>query len=188
MELLQTLEGNFLLFLQESVRCAPLSAVLVPLSHMGDAGLLWIVLSLILAVIPKTRKAGLLGLAALLMGFLVNNVLIKNLVARPRPYAMIPELTTIVRRPSDWSFPSGHSYAAFAAACSYWRALKGKGLDWLRWLTMIAAFLMAFSRLYGGVHYPTDVLCGGVIGAACAWVTWKIYQKRMGKLGMRKEE
>lgn len=182
MELLQALDGSVLLFLQETVRCAPLSALLLPLSLAGNAGILWIALCALLLCFKRTRKAGWLGLTSLLLCFLVNNCLLKVLVARPRPYTVLPTLEVIVNRPHDWSFPSGHACSSFAAACSLWRSLREKRLDWLRWCALIVAFLIAFSRLYAGVHYPTDVLCGSLIGFIGSGLVWRYLSRPYDRL------
>lgn len=185
MELLQTLDGSVLLFLQDYVRCGALSALLLPLSRAGNAGLVWIVLSILLLFFKRTRKAGWLALISLFLCFLVNNCLLKVLIARPRPYTVLPALEVIVNKPHDWSFPSGHSCSSFAVSCSLWRSLREKHLDWLRWCALIVAFLIAFSRLYAGVHYPTDVLCGSLIGFIGSGLVWRYLNRPYDQLAKR---
>ncbi len=160
---LQAMDSALLLFLQEHVRTAILTPFMIFFSTLGNAGVFWIVLGLVLALIPKTRKYGVLALASLLVCFLCNNVPLKNLVARPRPYTQIPALTMLMECPSDYSFPSGHACSSFAVAGSLCWSLE-KRWNWIRIPALILAILIAFSRLYVGVHYPSDVLVGAAIG------------------------
>ena len=97
---------------------------------------------------------------ALLGTLLVNNMILKNLVARTRPYEVIEGLTYIVMRPTDFSFPSGHAGCSFAVACIMFRRLPRRyGIP-----ALVLAILISLSRLYVGVHYPSDVLFGVISG------------------------
>ena len=153
-------DGDILLFLQNYVRNALTDGFWKLITFLGDGGWFWIATGILLLFFAKTRKAGVTALLALLLGALVTNLLLKNLLARPRPYDKIAGLTPLVKKLKDYSFPSGHTCASFAAAVVYWKMLPKV---WGR-AGVILAFLIAFSRLYVGVHYPTDVLAGGIIG------------------------
>ena len=108
---------------------------------------------------PKTRKTGYAAALSLIFGAIVTNLLLKNIVARPRPFAEIEALIPMITKPKDFSFPSGHTTASFAVALVMLRMLPKKfGIP-----AVVLAALVAFSRLYLGVHYPTDVLTGFVI-------------------------
>ena len=109
---------------------------------------------------------------AMVLGLLVTNVTIKPLVERARPWTVLPIVPLVTEKDPN-SFPSGHTCAAFAAAMAWVRTLP-RERD--RIYAVAVAGLMGLSRLYVGVHYPTDVLVGAVIGALCAWVAWKGYQ------------
>ena len=160
LEFLWNLDGNILLFLQEYVRNPVLTPVMKVITTLGNGGAIWIALTILLLAIPKTRKIGCMSLIALLGTLLVNNMLLKNLVARTRPYEVIEGLTYIVRKPSDYSFPSGHAGCSFSAACIMYRRLPRRyGVP-----ALILAILIALSRLYVGVHYPSDVLFGVISG------------------------
>ena len=170
-------DGGILLWLQETVRCTVLDGVLCAYTHLGDVGLLWIALSLAMLFYKPTRKAGALALCAMVLGMLATNFTIKPLVERPRPWLDWP-ITPLVKEMDPNSFPSGHTCAAFAAAMAWLRTLPGRGE---RILVVALAVLMGLSRLYVGVHYPSDVLVGALVGALCAWVAWKAFQVYDGR-------
>ena len=133
------------------------------LSLMGNGGAVWITLALLLLFFRKTRRAGAAMLLAMLVGFLVGNLCLKELVMRPRPFVTHSDLTALLAPGDRWSFPSGHALSSFAAATALWCFHKKAGA-----LALVLAALIAFSRLYASVHYPTDVLAGMLIGIALA--------------------
>ena len=139
-------------------------------TQLGNAGLLWIVLSLSMLCWRPTRRAGALALTAMVLGLLVTNVTIKPLVERTRPWLDLPILPLVVEN-DPHSFPSGHTCAAFAAGVAWAKTLPWR---WGRIGAVLLAVLMGLSRLYVGVHYPTDVLAGALIGTLCAWVALKL--------------
>ena len=172
LQFIQSIDETVLLFIQEHLRVAFLNQPMVWISSLGNAGIFWILLGLGLTIVPKTRKYGVLALSSLLICFLFNNLLLKNLVARPRPYIRLPELTMLMPCPSDHSFPSGHACASFAAAGSLWRSMDRKW-NALRIPALVLAILIALSRLYVGVHYPTDVLTGTAVGLLGSFLVTK---------------
>lgn len=168
-------EGGFLLFLQEVVRNPVLDKIMQFITSLGDKGLVPIFICLALLCIRKYRKAGAAAALSLALEFIVVNLILKNVFARIRPYEVIEGLELITHRPSDFSFPSGHSGISFAIASVLFLTMPKKvGIP-----TVIVAALVAFSRLYLGVHYPSDVLVGSLIGCLTGWVAWKIvYRKK----------
>lgn len=169
---LQTLDGNILLFIQEYIRNDLLTAFLVPYTHMADIGQIWIILCAAALLSRKTRKAGALGLVSLLLGHILNSEILKELIQRPRPFMDVVGLVTIIEPPDSTSFPSGHSCASFAAVGALLQVL-GKKDFWPKWGTVVLivmAALMALSRIYVGVHYPTDIIAGSLLGFFCSWI------------------
>ncbi len=170
MTALLQLDSNMLLWIQENIRQEWLTPIMKLITHLGDAGIFWIVLTALLLLIPKTRKIGFLCFIALLVNFLCCNVILKNFIARPRPYTMIEGLELLVKEASDFSFPSGHTAASFACAwILLFKLPKKAGVP-----LFILAALIGLSRLYIGIHYPTDVLGGFLLGSGVSLCVWKI--------------
>lgn len=170
------LDGNLLLWIQEFLRQEWMTPFWKGITFLGNAGWFWIALSILLLLPKKTRKLGIAGLIALAIGALITNVALKNLVARTRPYEVVEGLTLLVGKQSDFSFPSGHSCASFAAATAYYK-MAPKGHRKWGVLALVLAGLIAFSRLYVGVHYPTDVIAGIAIGVISGILAWMILKK-----------
>ncbi|WP_297234623.1 phosphatase PAP2 family protein [uncultured Flavonifractor sp.] len=171
---LLNMDGGILLWLQDVVRNGILDPFFKVYTQLGNAGLLWIVLSLVLLCIPKTRKAGFVSLIAMLLGLLCTNVVLKHLVGRERPWLLLTELVPLVAEHDPNSFPSGHTCAAFAAASAWCRTLPRR---WMKVVAVVMAALMGFSRLYVGVHFPTDVVAGMAVGLLCGWLAWLIWKR-----------
>jgi undecaprenyl-diphosphatase len=148
-----------------------LDTLMVTLSWLGDNGLVWCAMAVILLARSKTRYSGLICAVALLFSLLLCNLLIKNLVARPRPYDILAWLQPLVPLLSEFSFPSGHASSSFAAASAI--ALTSMNRKWHIPVYTLAT-LISFSRLYVGVHYPSDVLAGLFLGLFCGYLAWGI--------------
>lgn len=175
---LVALDGSILLWIQEFARIGFLNPIVSFYTHLGDAGLLWIVASLVMLCFKKTRKAGFLGLLALAVGTLFTNITLKPLFERDRPWLTVEGLQFLVVEHDPNSFPSGHTCAAFAAAGVWFKALPKR---WMGVTGLVLAALMGLSRLYVGVHFPSDVLMGALVGllAAClVWYGYLIFEKR----------
>ena len=157
------MEFEILDFLQ-TIRAPLLDSVMVFTSSLGNAGMIWILLAAVLLILPKYRKAGMVVTAALVLNLILCNIGIKPLVERPRPCDIRPEMLELIPRPHGWSFPSGHSSASFAAASAL---LFARCRLWIP--CGILAAVIAFSRLYLYVHFPTDVLAGSVLGIFCGF-------------------
>lgn len=168
------IDHQILLFIQENLRLDFLTPVMEYSSFVVNAGVLWIVLSIVLIFFKRTRMIGVVSLTSLAFCFLINNVLIKNLVARARPFDTFSDLVPLIEKPTDYSFASGHTTASFASAGILVR-FENKPLIIV---TVLFAFLVAYSRLYLGVHYPTDVLCGMIIGTLGSISVYYFYSKR----------
>lgn len=166
LDTLLNLDGGFLLFLQESVRNPILDNLMIFITSLGNGGMIWIAATIVLLIPKKTRKAGIMSAVALLGSLIINNNIVKNIVQRPRPFVTFTDLQIIIPTPSEFSFPSGHTSSSFAAAAVFYRHLPKKlGLP-----SVILAGLIGFSRLYVGVHYPTDVIAGVLMGILLSYL------------------
>ena len=181
LETLLTLDGALLLWLQD-LRTPILNALFSFYTQLGNAGLVWIVLSVLLLFHPKTRKAGFWALIAMLFGLLCTNVVLKHLVGRTRPWLVVEGLLPLVAEDDPNSFPSGHTCAAFAC-CVTWARFAAR--RWVKVLCLALAALMGLSRLYVGVHFPSDVIAGCAAGCFCAFLAWKT-QTRAEELWRRR--
>lgn len=164
-EMIQMLDETALLWIQDAVRVPVLDPIMEIFTSLGNAGVLWIVLSLAMLCWRPTRRAGGIALLAMVLGMLCTNVVLKQLVLRPRPYVTMEGLIPLLTSADPNSFPSGHTCAAFAAGLAWAGGLPWR---WARAAAVVQAVCMGLSRLYVGVHYPSDVLAGAVIGSLCA--------------------
>ena len=153
-----------------NLSCPFLDTVMPLITALGDAGIFWMVTAAILLLFKPTRRVGLGMGIAMLMGLLLCNLALKPLCQRPRPYDYQYEtfgklIPLIIEQQHDFSFPSGHTIASFEAAGVIAMNNKKWGIG-----ALALACLIAFSRLYLYVHYPTDVLVSVVLGLALAFV------------------
>lgn len=175
-------EINILMALQE-LHTPVLDFIFTHITMLGDEGIFWIAVGIILLCTKKYRKQGLLLLLCLLGSFLVGNVFLKNLVQRERPCWMYPEVELLVKNPKDFSFPSAHSMVGFAGATAMWHMDRKVGIA-----AYILAALIAFSRLYLFVHWPTDVLVGILIGVLVGNLVFYLAGRKEKGSGNREQE
>ena len=157
-------------WIAEHLYCGFLDKIMPLITLLGDAGIFWIAIAVVLLFFPKTRKMGLSMGAALLLGVVICNIIMKPVFARIRPYDYQLEhfgktIQLLVSTPHDFSFPSGHTIASFEAATAILLRHKKLGIA-----AMILAILIAFSRMYLYVHYPTDVIASVFLGIGLAFL------------------
>lgn len=133
----------------------------VAVSFLGNGGMVWILAIVVLLLSPKTRKAGIAAAVALAAEAVICSCL-KIVIARPRPFDIDRSIELLIAPPSDYSFPSGHTASSFACAS----AIRYAGLRYSV-PAFILASMIAFSRIYLLVHYPSDILGGVILGFAC---------------------
>lgn len=164
---------SILSWLQHVCKGHFMDTVMPMVTKLGDIGILWIVIALILLIFKKTRKTGASMAVALILGLIFGNGLLKHLVARPRPFeaasCVIPKDKLLIPAPGETSFPSGHALSSFAAATAIYRDHSVLGF-----IAYVVAGLIAFSRLYLCVHYPSDVLGGIIVGMLMGLLGCKI--------------
>lgn len=144
--------------------------VMCLITKLGDAGIFWILLTLVLLILPKTRRWGVILAAGLVVDLVLCNVILKPLVERIRPFDVNTAVQVLISKPKDYSFPSGHTAASFTVVAGLY--LAGAGKLWKP--ALVLAVLIAFSRLYLYVHYPTDVLGGIIVGLMSGYMGYRI--------------
>jgi undecaprenyl-diphosphatase len=166
------MDNVILIGIQEYIRNDYLTPIMLLVTAVGNFGAIWLLMGGLLAISRRTREQGILSLVSILFCGGVGEC-IKHIVMRPRPFLQIPELTLLGPLPHSFSFPSGHTICAFALVFTIWRMRRG----WIRIWLMAFAVVMAFSRLYLGAHYPTDVLAGLVLAYLGSMFIWCIRKK-----------
>lgn len=172
MQLITDLDLQFLELLQNSFQ-SPLGVDLFRyITFLGDKGLIWILMALVLLATKKNRKVGILLIITLALTALLGEGMIKHIVQRPRPFIEYSHLKTVLESTSGYSFPSGHTASSFAAAC-----ILAANSKKYKILYYSLAFLIAFSRLYLMLHYPSDIIGGILLGIFCALCVMKLRDK-----------
>ena len=185
MEFITTIDNSILEWIQSTLRCDFMDAVMGFFSYIGEAGIIWLAIAITLLFFRRYRAAGVMMVAALALGYLIGDIGIKHIVCRPRP-CHVNEIDMNVFIPTSYSFPSGHSTAAFSCTTILMTRDKRLGIP-----ALILALIIVFSRMYNYVHYPSDVLCGMVLGVICALIILLIFRKtgledKITKLGRKR--
>lgn len=150
-----------------------LDFIMPKITFLGNAGMIWILAAVLMFICRKYRKNGIMLAISLGCCFIIGNMLLKNLVARPRPCWINEQVNMLISIPLDSSFPSGHTMSSFAAAAVIMYTNRKWGIA-----AYILATLIAFSRLYLYVHFPTDIIAGAVIGTAIGFAICFVYHKK----------
>ena len=141
---------------------------------LGEKGLIFFALSVVLMLFAKTRKLGICMFGAVACGAIITNLVLKDVIARPRPFLTeeYAEFWQFVGSPKEdgFSFPSGHMTAITAAMTALFILCNKK---W-SWVGFVGVIVMGLSRIYLVAHYPSDVLAGIIVGALSALIAWAI--------------
>ena len=161
-------------FLQslQNMHSAPLDVIMKIFTYLGEAGILWIAISLVLVIIPKTRKCGFTMALAMALTFLIGNVILKNAIGRGRPCWVDQNVKLLIKLPDDYSFPSGHTMNGITASLCLFFYYHKAGIG-----AIVVACIIAFSRMYLFVHWPTDILAGCLLGAVDAVISFFVVKK-----------
>ena len=165
------LEFSILYFIQ-GLHTPFLDRFMTAVTSLGDKGWFFIVLGIILFCFKRTRKMGAAVLLSLAAGGLIGNVVLKNLVMRDRPCWIDESVRLLIQNPKDFSFPSGHTLASFETAVSIFLYNRKWGVP-----VIVLASVIALSRLYLFVHFPTDVLSGMALGIFIGWYVHRTIEK-----------
>ena len=143
-----SIDKEILMFIQTNIRCNFLTPIMKAITYLGNSGLIWIIITLLLLMFKKTRKIGILSAIALIEDLLICNVFLKQIIKRMRPYDRFSDLTRIIAKQSDYSFPSGHSAAAFASAM---------------------VMKISAKHTIGNFDFGIQVICGSSLSLRCNW-------------------
>ena len=171
------MEFGILDWIQENMRSDMMDQIMSGISFPGNAGMIWIALAVMLIAWKKHRSCGLTLAVGLIASGVIGNLFLKNVVARPRPCWINQSVELAIASPLDYSFPSGHTLVSFIAATILFNYNKAVGAA-----AYVLAVLIAFSRLYLYVHFPTDVLAGIILGIAIGLAVSVLMNRLMNRM------
>lgn len=180
MNFIKSIDTNIILFFGHKVQNSFLNPIMIFFTKIADMGLIWIFIGFILIINKKYRKVGITAITALIINSILGEGLIKNIIQRSRPFTIINNINLLIPAPTSYSFPSGHTSSSFACAiviAYYLRKLLIPSIS--------LAIIIAISRLYLQVHYPSDIIGGILLGIISAILSIKlidfIYDKYINK-------
>ena len=180
-------DWSILYGIQDNIRCAFLDFIMPIITLLGDAGIVWIITALVMMFTKKFRRTGVVMAIGLTLGLLIGNLLLKNLIARERPCWLDETVLMLVKVPKDFSFPSGHTLASVISATVLVFSDRR-----FAFAAIPLAVLIAFSRLYLFVHFPSDVFCGALLGLAIGVFAWfiggKVYDSAAKRIREKKQQ
>ena len=177
-----SLDWTILHGIHDALTCPFLDFLMPKITALGNGGAIWLAAAGGLLCTKKYRKQGVLLLGGLAVGVLVGNVFLKNVIARPRP-CWLESVPLLIANPADYSFPSGHTLSSVIGATILTRTDRRFG-----WAAIPLAALIAFSRLYLYVHFPSDILGAAVLGVAIGELTFRQGGRTLEKVAALRRE
>lgn len=166
-----------ILYRLQELHSAFLNPLMIGASALGNGGIFWLLTAAVMLFFRKTRRCGALMLISMAFCFVLGNLCIKNLVQRPRPCQIDTTVALLIPMPGEYSFPSGHTLHSFTAAVTIFLHHRRAGIA-----ALVLAAVIAFSRMYLFVHFPTDILGGMILGTAAALAVYALWRKRQARL------
>lgn len=166
---MSSIDFAILNFTYENCRTAWMDVIMPFITRLGDSGAIWIIMAICLLISRKYRKTGIVLCCALVLDLIVCNGILKPIVARIRPFDVNTTIQLLIPHPTDFSFPSGHTAASFTAVSALF--FTGRKI-WIP--SLVLALLIAFSRIYLYVHYPSDVIAGALLGCILGYIGYKL--------------
>lgn len=171
---LQNIDIKMLNLLNKKFRCAILDKIMPLITAMGNGGIVWVIISIYLMNNENYRVEGYMLITSLIVTTIIGEGIIKNLIKRTRPFVNMKENKLLISKPITYSFPSGHTASSFAAAGTFIMMNNRLSI-----FVVILASLIAFSRIYLNVHYPTDVVTGIILGLLCSMLVINIFHSEI---------
>ena len=178
-----SLDWSILHWIQNMLVCPALNFLMPKITLLGNGGMIWLLASGVLICTKKYRRQGILLLCGLAAGVLVGNVFLKNFVARPRPCWLDSSVRLLIANPTDYSFPSGHTLSSTIAATILTKTDRRFG-----YAAISLAVLIALSRLYLYVHFPSDVFAAALLGLLIGELTFRYGGKLLDKISRRQKQ
>ncbi|MBP3917341.1 MULTISPECIES: phosphatase PAP2 family protein [unclassified Clostridium] len=172
-EIFKKVDNTILRWINVKFRNKTFDKIMPIITSAGNLGIIWIVISVLLITKKDYRVLGQTILIALVITTIIGEGIIKNIVKRKRPFYGDDDKELLISRPITYSFPSGHTASSFAVATVFIKTDNAASLE-----IMLLACLIAFSRIYLGVHYPSDVIGGGIIGTLCGLITVMLFMSK----------
>lgn len=164
---------NYILFvINKYIQNKYLDKLMPVVTSMGNLGIVWIIMAAALILDKPYRSIGDVVILTLIISTIVGEGIVKHIVRRVRPCNEKSSLNMLISKPMSYSFPSGHTLSSFAAA-----EVLSMYFTEYKLIFMIIAFLIALSRIYLYVHYPTDVIAGIILGILCSKLIFIILQE-----------
>lgn len=176
-------DWSILQWIQENLRCGFMDFLMPKITALGNGGMLWILFCVVLLCTKKYRISGIYMAISFVIGLLTGNLLLKNLIARDRPCWLDPSVELLIQNPHDFSFPSGHTLHSFIGAMGLWKTDRRMG-----YAALPLAALIAFSRLYLYVHFPTDIIGGMILGILIVVLVYHFGEMLRNRLQERNQE
>lgn len=171
---LYNLDKGVLFFIQRNLHIPILDKIMILATYAGDKGLIWLLIAFLLLINKKTRYIGLMTMLVMILVAIIGEGILKHIFQRPRPYDEFPLVHLLIGKYRSFSFPSGHAASSFAAAYVLSKYLRKLALAF--WTV---AIMIAFSRIYLFMHYPSDVLAGIILGLICGMVGSYLYEHKI---------
>jgi len=167
-----SIDFKILDFIYNFLKCRFLDVFMPFITSLGDAGFIWIAITVFFLFTKRHRRTGLMLAVGLTLGLILGSIILKPLIARPRPFSYVENMKLLISAPKDFSFPSGHTLASFISAVIFLIEHK-KGAKAI----FILAVLISFSRLYLYVHFPSDVIVGALLGTLIAFFVKYLFSR-----------
>lgn len=166
MDIIREIDFMVLEYIREHLRNGFLDNIMPVVTAFGNMGMFWVVVALIISAKRKYRKCSITMMIGMILGVILGNFVVKNIVRRDRPCWINEIGDMLIANPQDFSFPSGHTMSSFIAATILFYYDKRLGVP-----SFGVALLIAFSRMYLYVHFPTDIIGGAMLGVGIAIMT-----------------
>lgn len=179
LEIIQNIDESILFFIQNNIRNPILDKLMVFITTLGNAGAIWLLISILLMLNKRFIKIGFMASMAYMLTAILGEGVLKNVIQRGRPFESMKGIELLISKPSSFSFPSGHTGFSFAAT-----GVLAKYFRKYRIPLFILASLMAFSRVYLCVHYPSDIIGGIILGLICSQISIWVFDRESESAGI----